>query len=45
MDKKVFHNKQRKEKKKFKRRCNQLSKQKTSETLRREVSEGFIYES
>ena len=45
MDKKVFHNKQRKEKKKFKRRCNQLSKQKTSQTLRREVSEGFIYES
>ena len=34
-----------KEKKEFKRRRNQLSKQKTSQTLRREVSEGVTYES
>lgn len=45
MDKKVFYDKQQKEKKKFKRRRNQLSKQKTSQTLRREVSEGVTYES
>ena len=34
-----------KEKKELKRRHNQLSKQKTSQTLRREVSEGVTYES
>ena len=45
MDKKVFYDKQRKEKKEFNRRRNQLSKQKTSQTLRREVSEGVSYES
>ena len=45
MDKKVFYDKQQKEKKKFKRRRNQLSSQKTSQTPRREVSEGVTYES
>ena len=42
---KVFYDKQRKEKKEFKRRRSQLSKQKTSQTLRKEVSEGVTYES
>ena len=45
MDKKVFYDKQRKEKKKFNRRRNQLSKQNTSQTLRREVNEGVTYDS
>ena len=46
MDKKVFlWQTRKKEKKKFKRRRDQLSKQKTSQTLRREVSEGVTYES
>ena len=45
MDKKVIDNKIRKGKKEFKRRRNQLSQQKNSQTLRREASEGITYES
>ena len=45
MDKKVIYNKQRKGKREFKRRRNQLSQQKHSQTLRREASEGITYES
>ena len=45
MDKKVIYDKQRKEKREFKRRRNQLSRQKNSQTLRREASEGITYES
>ena len=45
MEKKVFYDKQRKDKKEFKRRRNQLSRKKTSQTLRREVSEEITCES
>ena len=45
MDKKVIYNKQRKGTREFKRRRNQLSQQKNSQTLRREASKGITYES
>ena len=45
MDKKSIFDKQRKEQKGFKRRRNQLTQQKNSQTLRREVREGITYES
>ena len=45
MDKKVNYDKKRKTTKEFKSRRNQLSRQKTTQTLRKEANEGKTYES
>lgn len=45
MDKKVNYDIERKTKRGFKKRRNQLSRQKTSQTLRKEANEGITYAS